>query len=44
MKKIYEDVKIDCVVLTSMDVITFSENQKDDVADDIFTQNNNFGD
>ena len=44
MKKIYEDVKIDCVVLTSMDVVTLSENQKDNVEDDIFAPNNNFGD
>lgn len=44
MKKIYEDVKIDSIILTSMDVLTLSENQKDDVADDIFAPNNNFGD
>ena len=43
MKKIYEDVKIDSIILTSMDVLTLSENQKDDVADDIFAPNNNFG-
>ena len=44
MKKIYEDVKIDSIILTSMDVLTLSENQKDDVADDIFAPNNKFGD
>ena len=44
MKKIYEDVKIDSIILTSMDVLTLSENQKDDVANDIFAPNNNFGD
>ena len=38
MKKIYEDINLDVIVLTAADVLTFSrENEKDDVADDIFT-------
>ena len=38
MKKFYEDVNLDVIVLAAADVLTFSqENEKDDVADDIFT-------
>ena len=41
MKKIYEAVELDLVVLTAMDVLTFSkENEKDDLGDDIFTPQN----
>jgi hypothetical protein len=39
MKKIYEDVKMELLVL-SLDIVTLSDNQKDDVADDIFAPNN----
>lgn len=44
MKKIYEEVKMDSVLLANTDIVTLSENQKDDVADDIFAPNNNFND
>lgn len=36
MKKIYEEMKIELLVF-SMDIVTLSDNAKDDVADDIFT-------
>ena len=39
MKKIYEDVKMELLVL-SLDIVTLSDNQKDDVVDDIFAPNN----
>ena len=39
MKKIYEDVKMELLVL-SLDIATLSDNQKDNVADDIFAPNN----
>lgn len=39
MKKIYEEMKIELLVL-SADIVTLSDNQKDDVADDIFSPNN----
>ena len=40
MKNIYEEVKFEVIVLTQSDVLTFSqENEKDDVADDIFGSN-----
>ena len=37
MKKIYEAVSIELTLLSTMDILTLSENAKDDVADDIFT-------
>ena len=37
MKKIYEEMKIELIVLLTADIVTFSENAKDDVEDDIFT-------
>lgn len=42
MKKIYEDVKMELLVL-SLDIVTLSDNAKDDVADDIFAPKNSFG-
>ncbi len=36
MKKIYEEMKIELLVL-SADIVTLSDNEKDDVGDDIFT-------
>lgn len=39
MKKIYEEIKMELLVL-SLDIVTLSDNQKDDVADDIFAPNN----
>lgn len=42
MKKIYEDVNMELLVL-SLDIVTLSDNQKDDVADDIFAPKNSFG-
>ncbi len=40
MKKIYEDVKVETIVFLAEDIVTLSDNQKDDVADDIFTPKN----
>lgn len=39
MKKIYEEVKLELVALSAMDVLTLSINEKDDAADDIFAPN-----
>ena len=39
MKKIYEEIKIELFIL-SLDIVTLSDNEKDDVADDIFAPNN----
>ncbi len=39
MKKIYEEVKFELIIFSTMDVLTLSENAKDDVADDIFAPN-----
>lgn len=36
MKKIYEEMKLELLVFSAADIVTLSENQKDDVADDIF--------
>ena len=36
MKKIYEEMKIELLVL-SADIVTLSENAKDNTGDDIFT-------
>ncbi len=36
MKKIYEEMKLDLLVLSAVDIVTLSDNAKDDVADDIF--------
>ena len=38
MKKIYEEMKIELLVL-SADIVTLSDNAKDDVVDDIFSPN-----
>ncbi len=38
MKKIYEELKLTLLVF-SADIVTLSENGKDDVADDIFGPN-----
>ena len=40
MKKIYEEIKFELIVLSTLDILTLSENAKDDVADDIFAPNN----
>ena len=40
MQKFYEEVKIKLVLFVTKDVVTLSENQKDDTADDIFAPNN----
>ena len=40
MKKIYEEIKFELSIFSEMDVLTESENAKDDVADDIFAPNN----
>jgi len=40
MKKIYEEIKFELIVLSTLDILTVSENAKDDVADDIFAPNN----
>jgi hypothetical protein len=37
MKKIYEEMKIELIMLLTADIVTLSDNQKDDVEDDIFT-------
>ena len=36
MKKIYEEIKLELLLLSGKDIVTLSENQKDDVVDDIF--------
>ena len=40
MKKIYENIEIAIILMPTMDIVTLSINQKDDVADDIFVPNN----
>lgn len=40
MQKFYEEVKIKLVLFVTKDVVTLSENAKDDTADDIFAPNN----
>ncbi len=40
MKKIYEEIKFELIIFSTIDVLTESENAKDDVADDIFAPNN----
>ena len=40
MKKIYEEIKFELILLSTLDILTVSENAKDDVADDIFAPNN----
>ena len=38
MKKIYEEIKLDLLILSAVDVLTFSqENEKDDGTGDIFS-------
>ena len=37
MKKIYEEMKIELIVLLTADIVTLSDNQKDNVGEDIFT-------
>ena len=39
MKKIYEEIKIELFIF-SLDIVTLSDNEKDNVADDIFAPNN----
>ena len=39
MKKIYEEIKIELLIF-SLDIVTLSDNEKDNVADDIFAPNN----
>ena len=39
MKKIYEHIEIAIILMPTMDIVTLSINQKDDVADDIFAPN-----
>lgn len=41
MKKIYENIEIAIILISTADIVTLSINQKDDVADDIFMPNNN---
>lgn len=36
MKKIYENIEIAIILMSTTDIVTLSINQKDDVADDIF--------
>ena len=40
MKQIYEEIKFELIVLSTLDILTESENAKDDVADDIFAPSN----
>ena len=39
MKKIYENIEIAIILMSTADIVTLSINQKDDVADDIFVPN-----
>ena len=39
MKKIYENITIEIILMPTADIVTLSINQKDDVADDIFAPN-----
>ena len=40
MKKIYENIQIEIILMPTADIVTLSINAKDDVADDIFVPNN----
>jgi len=40
MKKIYENIELEIILMGKEDIVTMSLNQKDDVADDIFAPNN----
>ena len=40
MKNVYENIEIAIILMPTMDIVTLSINQKDDVADDIFAPNN----
>lgn len=40
MKKIYENIQIEIILMLTADIVTLSTNAKDDVADDIFAPNN----
>ena len=40
MKKIYENIKLEIILMDKEDIVTLSINGKDDVADDIFVSNN----
>jgi hypothetical protein len=40
MKKIYEEVNIEAIAFSAEDIVTLSENQKDDTGNDIFGPNN----
>ena len=40
MKKIYENVQIELLLLSGADIVTLSINQKDDTSEDIFAPNN----
>ena len=37
MQKFYEELKLEVVLFLAADIVTLSDNQKDDVGDDIFT-------
>ena len=37
MKKFSEDIKMEIILLSTADIVTLSDNAKDDVTDDIFT-------
>lgn len=39
MKKIYENVQIELLIIAEADIITLSPNQKDDTTEDIFGDN-----
>lgn len=36
MKKIYMELELDVILFTAEDIVTLSDNQKDDVMGDIF--------
>ena len=36
MKKIYMELELDVILFTAEDIVTLSDNQKDDVLGDIF--------
>lgn len=36
MKKIYMELELDIILFTAEDIVTLSDNQKDDVLGDIF--------
>ena len=36
MKKEYQEIKIELLIVSAEDIVTLSPNQKDDLGDDIF--------